>query len=676
MPSNLNFTWSGLCCLIVAAALWGAVPAAAMLDGPGLLAPDDAIHILAEADATPYGGADRLVVFDRTEVEVEQSGLSHVYSHRLIKVLEFGGARAMRALRFDYDPASNVIEIRAVRVHRADSTFQDVDPAGVIDVTAPASGIYWGARMLVLGLPPLEPGDGVEIITYKKGFQIAYLGEEAEDPGKSPGAAGDEERYVPPMRGHFYDVVTFQGDLPMLEKRYTVHMPEDKPLQYSLYNGEVMSSLRFDEGELVYSFWKEDVPAVDREDRMPDLTDVVPKVVMATVPDWPAKSRWFFEANDWVFASNPEIDAMVKGITAGLRTDDEKIAALLHWVAQNIRYSGLNMGEGEGYTIHPGAMTFRDRCGVCKDIAGMLVTMLRAAGYPTYAAMTMAGARVEEIPADQFNHCVVALVQENGEYLMLDPTWAPWNRPTWSRWEGEQNYVIGSPTGEDLCAIRSFEPEENLLVIESEARILPDGTLEGTFEMEGKGVSDGRIRAVAAYNPKQYVQTYLEGWLGQISERAELLDFTLSDHRDFTRDASMKLVYRVSRFADLMEDDLVFGSPVLRLLAENSRLARILGVPEEEEREYPVFMWAPQRVEIKETLLLPRGYDAEEPDAWEKKVDLASGSLTWKARHQRLELEGYLSLDKRMIPAETYTGVRDVVVEFNDEAETDLYAVR
>lgn len=676
MPSNLNLTWSGVCYLMVTAVLAGAGPAAATLDGPELLAADEASHMLAEADASPYEGADRLVLFDRTEVGVEESGLSHVYSHRLIKVLEFGGARAMRALRFNYDPASNVVEIRAVRIHRADSSFQDVDPAGVLDVTAPASGIYWGARMLVLGLPPLEPEDGVEIITYKKGFQIAYLGEGAEDSGKSQASVGDEERYVPPMRGHFYDVVVFQGDLPMLEKRYTVHMPEDKPLQYSLYNGEVMSSLRFGEGELVYSFWKENVPGVAHEDRMPDLTDVVPKVVMATVPDWPAKSRWFFETNDWVFASNPDIDAMVKEITAGLRTDDERIAALLHWVAQNIRYSGLNMGEGEGYTIHPGAMTFRDRCGVCKDIAGMLVTMLRAAGYPTYAAMTMAGARVEEIPADQFNHCVVALVQENGEYLMLDPTWAPWNRPTWSRWEGEQHYVIGSPRGEDLCAIRSFEPEENLLVIDSDARILPDGTLEGTFEMRGKGVSDGRIRAVAAYNPKQYVKTYLEGWLGTISERAELESFTLSDHRDFAHDASMKLVYRIPRFADLMEDDLVFGSPVLRLLEDNSRLARILGVPGEEEREYPVFMWAPQRVEIKETLLLPRGYEVEEPDGWEKKADPASGSLTWKVQSRRLELDGYLSLDKRLIPVEDYAGVRDVVVEFNDEAENDLYAER
>ncbi len=367
---------------------------------------------------------------------------------------------------------------------------------------------------------------------------------------------------------------------------------------------------------------------------------------------------------------------MVEEITAGLRTDEEKIAALLHWVAQNIRYSGLNMGEGEGYTIHPGEMTFRDRCGVCKDIAGMLVTMLRAAGYETYAAMTMAGARVEEIPADQFNHCVVALRQEDGEYLMLDPTWAPWNRPTWSRWEGEQHYVIGSPEGEDLCAIRPFEPDENLLHIESDARILADGTIEGTFAMRGKGISDGRIRSVAAYRPKRDVRGYLEGWLADISDRVELVDFTLSDHRDFTHDATMHLTYRIPRFAELWDDDLVFQSPALLLVAENSGLIRLLGMPDDEERQYPVFMWAPQRVEIEESLRLPRAYEVEEPEAWELEENLASASLVWEPKQHVLDLDAEVNLDRRLVPAEDYSGVRDVSEEFKAKAKVELYGVR
>ena len=74
-----------------------AAAALGALEGPALLEPEEATSMLAEADASPYEGADRLVLFDRTQVEVEESGLSHVYNHRFLKVLEFGGARALGA---------------------------------------------------------------------------------------------------------------------------------------------------------------------------------------------------------------------------------------------------------------------------------------------------------------------------------------------------------------------------------------------------------------------------------------------------------------------------------------------------------------------------------------------------------------------------------------------------
>ena len=111
-----------------------------------------------------------------------------------------------------------------------------------------------------------------------------------------------------------------------------------------------------------------------------DAPDVVPKVVLATVPDWPTKSRWFFEVNDTQFEANEAIRAKVAEITRGLKTDDDKIAAIVHWSADEIRYAGMSMGQGEGYTFHPGPMIFDDRSGVCKDKAGMAITMLRAAG--------------------------------------------------------------------------------------------------------------------------------------------------------------------------------------------------------------------------------------------------------------------------------------------------------
>ena len=34
----------------------------------------------------------------------------------------------------------------------------------------------------------------------------------------APGAAPDDERFIPPMRGEYFDIVLFRSDVPILEK--------------------------------------------------------------------------------------------------------------------------------------------------------------------------------------------------------------------------------------------------------------------------------------------------------------------------------------------------------------------------------------------------------------------------------------------------------------------------
>lgn len=130
---------------------------------------------------------------------------------------------------------------------------------------------------------------------------------------------------------------------------------------------------------------------------MVDLFDAAPKLMMSSTPHWKDKSLWFNKVNEdyGSFAPLPEAQKKVDELIKGKKTEMEKIAVLTHWVADNIRYAGISMGKGEGYTLHDTKMNYTDRCGVCKDIAGTLVSFLRMAGFEAYPAMTMAGSRVK-----------------------------------------------------------------------------------------------------------------------------------------------------------------------------------------------------------------------------------------------------------------------------------------
>ena len=185
----------------------------------------------------------------------------------------------------------------------------------------------------------------------------------------------DDERYIPPMRGEFYDIVPFWSSVPVLLKSYTVSLPSNKPIQYQIYNGELTSWIHFEKDRTIYHFEKRDIEPFKREPNMVALSDVAPKLLLSTCHDWIAKSLWFNKVNEdyGSFEVTPEIQKKVDELTKDCKTDEEKVSVLTHWVAEEIRYSGLSMGRGEGYTLHKGAVDFRDRCGVCKDKAGMLL---------------------------------------------------------------------------------------------------------------------------------------------------------------------------------------------------------------------------------------------------------------------------------------------------------------
>jgi hypothetical protein len=656
-----------------------------MPDISGAQSDDDLWDLIDKAGGTDdYDGAAWVMIFDRTDVDVEDSGLAHTRHHTLRKILSDNGILQQAVHRFNYDPASNFIRLESIRIFRKDKTIEEVDVSAARDLYAPAYMIYWGARMKLLGLPRLGVGDAVEIKTYKKGFEIAYLDESEEDPANGEarsgsqsglqswgGNEGDDSRYIPPMTGHFYDMVVFAANYPIMEKRYDLHMPAGKQIQFEVYNGTLYSSKRFDDKKTHYSWWLSDIPAMKRESRMAAASDVATKVVLATVPSWEEKSRWFASVHDTIFYDNEEIEKMVDEIISGYSNDVDKVAALQHWAAQEIRYSGLSMGKGEGYTIHPGKMIFDERCGVCKDKAGMLITMMRTAGYEVYPALTMAGSRVEEIPADQFNHCVVAWRHDDGSYTMLDPTWVPYSTELFSSAEQEQNYVIGTPWGEDLMITPYSPPENHLLRVVSRAEVDRKGNLRGKLTLSATNYMDQRMRRYLGTHRRDDLKAFIEGWLSSISNKIEVEKYTIGDALDFDSQYELNITYRIPEFAQVSEGSLDFTSPAWNLVVGNNYLFSASTNVSSKERKYPLFIWFTQKIECDERIKLPRDLKpANESKTIDEPGEYASFSLENSYKNGQLTSKGVVLIKHRTIPPIEYTHFRKIlkkVEEYSNE---------
>lgn len=605
-----------------------------------------------------YKGHDRVTLLDSTAVSVQPTGSGTFSVYKKFKIQTAKGAVDSRVIKYDYDPLTAHAEFRYATIYRANGDVLNLDVTQAVDYAAPARAIYWGARQIMLEIGRLNPGDVVEYEISKKGFTYALLNSVASE--------DDDERFIPPMRGEFYDIVPFWATEPTVRKVYQVSMPMEKELQFQFYQGSCSSSMRYLDGCKIYTFTSTDMLPFEREPNMVDLFDAAPKLMMSSTPKWQDKSLWFNKVNEdyGSFDAIPEAQAKVDELINGKKSEMEKIAVLTHWVADNIRYSGISMGKGEGFTLHNLKMNYTDRCGVCKDIAGTLIAFLRMAGFEAYPAMTMAGSRVESIPADHFNHCVAVVKLSNGTYMPLDPTWVPFCRELWSSAEQQQNYLPGVPEGSDLRLTPVSAPENHFVRIKANNRVDEKGTLRGEFVITAEGQSDSNIRRIFTTGWQTDWQRSLERQLLSVSPNAKLLgvDYGKEPKNYQAAPIRIRFRYEIPNYAIVAGDRML-----MKPLAMNNLYNQVKSFmridTSIENRKYGFKDGCSRLVEQEETIHLPKGYkllSSPKSDSMNSVAADFEGSLSQDNKNVIKSIQK-LTLKKRVYEADEWDGFRSAV---------------
>lgn len=613
----------------------------------------DPVKELINKSGSPsdYPNDHLLTLFDSTKVDVMETGLSHFNIHQLTKILTSQGALKMKVVKYGYDPLSAFVELKKVIIHRKTGESIELDLKNVLDYPAPARAIYWGAREIMIEVGRLEPGDAVEVFIFKKGFTYALL-------------QSDDDQYIPPMRGHFYDIVPLYSSDPYLVKVYDVFVPKDKPLQFEFYHGECTSKLRFLPEKTWYSFSMKNFRPLKYESNMVAWDDVAPKLLLSTSPDWIAKSLWFYKVNEDFksFDPTPEAREFVSKLLKGAKSELDSISILTHWVADNMRYSGISMGKGEGFTLHNCAMNFTDRCGVCKDKASLLIAFLRAAGFESYPAMTMAGSRIENIPADQFNHSVTVVKRRNGEYQLLDPTWVPFVRELWSSAEQQQNYLMGVPEGADLKITPVSPPENHYFRMKVQSKIDVNGKLTGTLELTAEGQSDAAIRGMFTRNYMSDWNMAVEKELLRLFPTTKITSISFGNpYNHMAGPILIKLGFEIEDYAFAGSNSLIF-SPLTTTNLFAAGMPYLGMNTSIEQRKYGFRDRTSRLVELEETIQIPEGVTISHPFK-SRKIDgvYNSGNFQWSQSGSILKINQTSSFGKRVYEPEDWNDFKKCV---------------
>lgn len=402
----------------------------------------------------PAGEGEPAECLRRTSVwRLHPDGSEHLYEHLVLRVLDEGGVRALDGVPI---PAQGgAVTVHNVRVIRPDGSFERAPPAR--------------GRGRWYDLPPLRVGDLVD---------LEYRVDQDD-----PDVFG---RYFGLRHGFYPDLL--DGLVPVREATLVVLAPPELPVHPVERRGAALErSERTLEGGLRELRWTlRDLPRPAIETAMPRREELGPGVDVTTFRDWDAFAAWWWAFIEKEFVTTPAMRDKVRELTAGLETEAQRVAAIVRFVGQEVRYNAWPFGT-HGYEPFSAATIFERRFGDCKDKSILLRQMLAEIGVDAVPVLI----RAESVRADEplqaamvehFNHCI-AWVQPTAQRpgYWLDAT-ADRNPLEYLREDDQGARVLHvTPQGGEIREIPFAPPGANALVRRWEVDLAPDGS--GTLRL-------------------------------------------------------------------------------------------------------------------------------------------------------------------------------------------------
>ncbi|CAI0903789.1 DUF3857 domain-containing protein [Serratia entomophila] len=151
-----------------------------------------------------------------------------------------------------------------------------------------------------------------------------------------------------------------------------------------------------------------------------------PTIMASTYREWPQLAKAYQLKASQAAKVTPGVQALADQITAGVTDRREQAAAIYRWVAQNIRYVAVYLGNG-GLEPNSAQSILDNHYGDCKDHVVLLEALLAAKGIessPVLIGMDE-GPILPKVPLlGRFNHAITYVPEFN---LYLDST-NPWAR--------------------------------------------------------------------------------------------------------------------------------------------------------------------------------------------------------------------------------------------------------
>src|SRR5690606_13209519 len=169
-----------------------------------------------EMRSLPADGQKQRTLRDVQVTTVFPNGLSSRFRQVVFQPLTEEAAAAAREFAFSYQADSEIVQLRAARVYRADGRIDEAIETGEAPANDPSIAMYTSGRVYYVQFPRLSAGDVVEIR-----YRVESVTPRNE------------------FADYFGEVHYLQSDDPIASAEYVLRAPKDKKLFFHVSPGIV-----------------------------------------------------------------------------------------------------------------------------------------------------------------------------------------------------------------------------------------------------------------------------------------------------------------------------------------------------------------------------------------------------------------------------------------------------
>lgn len=513
---------------------------------------------------------DANAVYLHREAKFEMRTASTFSEHIVIKVLRAGGKKHAN-IKIPFWKDCEVLDLRA-RTTKPNGEVINLDKADFFEVTDfPEYILYADRKAKVFTFPSVDEGCILEYI-----YTLGYRGP-----------------FVPPWY--------FQGDEPTYLARFTFDVPKFLLFDYyisSLSGHEIERKVLEKDYRRRAVFTARNLPAIKHEPLSPPKNDISSWIVMSCASFyhfffgeiWSGQETWYgigknyFHITDSIVQPPPTIVAKTAKIIAGCDNDEEKIKRIHKYIQENCRYVAVEI-EGHRIVPHYPEEVLKNQYGDCKDLSGLLISMLRAADIEAYPVLTKtrsAGRFVESYPSvGQIDHVMVAIAFKHFEDEALVKNAIAYGKISFSH---EDDYVIVDPSV-PTCPLGQLHSEiQGRHVIlcagyDSRLLVLPScsfkdnvfstkvcfnfdsGDYDGEIQMQIRGEDAMRLRYGFLHFTKSELDDFMQKYFVGFPLKISLDTYEIDGVDDL--DSVLKVNMKFKKFSSLQTSENKIFVPVM-----------------------------------------------------------------------------------------------------------------